>query len=118
MDCDEFGDQEAHVGIALAVAMGAHVHWHAVDSDGEVGAVVEVEAAQVVLVGFALAGMLGDDQARRRFQVLAGARIGLLDDALGGAVLLAGGIFRLGLAGGCGDVDDLGQLDGLLRGCR
>ena len=32
--------------------------------DGEIGAVVEIEAAQKILVGFALAGMLGDDQPR------------------------------------------------------
>ena len=79
---------------------------------------VEIEAAQVVLVGFALAGVLGDDQAGRGLEELAGARIGLLDDALAGPVLLAGGILRLGLAGLRGDVDDLGQVDGFLRGRR
>ena len=37
---------------------------------------VEIEAAQKILVGFALAGMLGDDQAGHDFKRLAGAREG------------------------------------------
>jgi hypothetical protein len=60
-------NQEIDIGIALAVAMGRHVHRHAVDGNGEVRAMVEVEAAQKILVGFALAGMLGHDQARHHF---------------------------------------------------
>ena len=67
-------DQEIDIGIALAVAMGRHVDRHAVDGDGEIRAVVEIEAAQKILVGFALAGMLGHDQARHDFEHLAGAR--------------------------------------------
>ena len=54
--------------------MGRHVDRHAVDLDGEIGAVVEIEAAQEILVGFAFAGMLGDDQAGHDLQRLAGAR--------------------------------------------
>ena len=53
--------------------MGRHVDGHAVDADGEIGAVVEIEAAQKILVGFAFAGMLGDDQPRHHLQRLAGA---------------------------------------------
>ena len=56
--------------------MGRHVDGHAVDGDGEIGAVVEIEAAQKILVGFALAGMLGDDQAGHGFQRLADPREG------------------------------------------
>jgi hypothetical protein len=44
------------------MAVGRHVDGHAVDLDGQIGAVVEVEAAQKILVGFARAGMLGGDQ--------------------------------------------------------
>ncbi len=44
--------------------------------DREIRAVVEIEAAQKILVGFAFAGMLGDDQPRHRLQRLAGAREG------------------------------------------
>ena len=71
---DQLGDQEIDVGIALAVAVRAHVDRHAVDVDGKIGAVVEIEAAQEVLVGFALAAVLGDDEAGRRFQHLADAQ--------------------------------------------
>jgi hypothetical protein len=52
---DQLGNEEADVGVALAVAVGSHVDRHAVDPDGEIGAVVEIEAAQEVLVGFAFA---------------------------------------------------------------
>ena len=78
----EFGNQEAHVGPALAVRVAALVDQHAVDGGAQVGAMVQVEAAQVELVGLALAAVLADDQARHRFQQLArpvhGARFQLL----------------------------------------
>ena len=65
---DQFGDQEIQVGIALPVRMGAHVDRHFVDRDGEIGAVVEIEAAQEILVGLAVAAVLGDDQAGNDFK--------------------------------------------------
>ena len=71
---DQFRNQEVDIGIALAVAVRRHVDRHAVDGDGKIRAVVEIEAAQKILVGFALAGMLGDDQARHDFQHLADPR--------------------------------------------
>ena len=43
--------------------MSWHVDGHAVYFDGKIGAVVKVEAAQEILVGLTLSGMLGDDQA-------------------------------------------------------
>ncbi len=52
---DQLGDQEVEIGIALAVAVRAHVDGHVVDGDREIGAVVEIVAAQEILVGFALA---------------------------------------------------------------
>ena len=64
------------IGVALPVAMGRHVDGHAVDPDGEIGAVVKVEAAQEILVGLALSGMLGDDQAGHDLQRLAGPQEG------------------------------------------
>jgi len=54
--------------------MGRHVDRHAVDADSQISAVIEIEPAQKILVGFALAGMLGDDQPRYRLQRLAGAQ--------------------------------------------
>ena len=57
---------------------------------------IEVHAAQEVLVGFALAAMLGHGQAGRRFQYVARPleRTGV--QCLAGEALLAGGICRLG----------------------
>jgi len=46
------------------VRVRAHIDGHAVDVNGEVSAVVEVEAAQEVLIGFALATVLRNDQPR------------------------------------------------------
>ena len=66
-------NQEIDIGIALPVAVGRHVDRHAVDADGQIGAVVEIEAAQKILVGFALAGMLGHDQPRHHLQRFADA---------------------------------------------
>jgi len=58
----------------MTVGVGGHVHRHAVDRRGEVGPVVEVEAAQEILVGFAVAAVLGDDEPRHHFQHLARAQ--------------------------------------------
>ena len=52
--------------------MSRHVDRHAVYLDGEIGAVVKVDAAQKILVGFALSGMLGDDQPGHDLQSLTG----------------------------------------------
>ncbi len=54
--------------------MGAHVDRHVVDRNRKVGAVVEIVAAQEILVSFALAAMLGHDEARSGFEDLAGTR--------------------------------------------
>ena len=42
----------------------------------EIGAVVKVEAAQEILVGLTLSGMLGDDQAGHDLKRLAGPQEG------------------------------------------
>ena len=101
--------------------MGRHVDGHAVDADREIRAVIEVEAAQEILVGFTLAGMLGDDQARHDFQRFADAQerdgVHLLAreaDGAGGSRLkgcgLVGGIARRDAAGAGGS--RLGRPDG------
>jgi hypothetical protein len=41
--------------------MTSHVNWHAVDMSGEVGAMVEIKAAEEKLIRFAAATMLGGD---------------------------------------------------------
>ena len=57
----------------MAVGVRRHVDRHAGDRRREVGAVIEVEAAQVVLVGLALAAVLADDDARHGLEHFAGA---------------------------------------------
>ena len=78
----QFGDQEVQVRPALSVAMAALVDGHFVNGRAQVRAVIEVEAAQVELVGLALAAMLADDQPRHGFEQfagpVAGARVELL----------------------------------------
>ena len=53
--------------------MRALVHDHAVDRGAQIGAVIEIESAQIKLVRFALAAVLADDEAGHRFQQLTGA---------------------------------------------
>ncbi len=91
----DLGHEEVLVGIALAVGVGRPVHRHAVDEAGEIGAVIEVEAAQQVLVGLALAGVHRDHQARHALEQLADAEDRAKLDLLAGDRALAG---RLGRA--------------------
>jgi hypothetical protein len=64
---DQFGDEKIDVSITLPVAVSGHVDGHSVDRNGKISAVIEIEAAQEILVGFAFAGVLGDDQAGHDF---------------------------------------------------
>ena len=63
-----FRNDEVQVGVALPVRVRGHVHRHAVDGDGHIGAVIGVEAAQEELVGLAAALVLRDHQARNGAQ--------------------------------------------------
>ena len=65
-------DQEVRIRVALGVRVRGHVDRNAGDRLREVEAVIEVEPAQVVLVGLALAAVLADDHARYGFQNLGG----------------------------------------------
>ena len=91
----ELGDQEIEIGIALPVRVRAQVDRHPVEPEGDIGAVVEVEAAQEILVGFSLTGMLRDDQARHRFEDFARPRDGEGVQGLAGDPLLRRSIRRL-----------------------
>ena len=64
--------------------MAREIDGNAVDRSGEIGAVIEVEAAQEVLVRLPVAAVLRDDQARHGLEDLAGAIERALFD-LGGA---------------------------------
>ena len=91
---DHFRHHEIEVRVTLAVRVRAHVDRHAVDEGGEVGAVVQVEAAQEVLVGLAVAAVLGDDHARHEFQDFAGPQRRPAGDQRGRDGAFAGGIRR------------------------
>ncbi len=86
---DQFGDQEIQVGISLAVGVGAHIDRHAVDRDGEIGAVIEIETAQEILVGLAVPAVLGDDQTRHDFERFRGPRQWSGVDSFAADILLA-----------------------------
>ena len=68
--------QPVEVCVTLTMGMRAHVDRHVIDVDGHVGAVVEIVATQEVLVGFALAAVLRDDQSGGRLEDFARARRG------------------------------------------
>ena len=88
----ELGDQEVEIRVAVAVAVRRHVHRHARDRRREVGAVIEVEAAQVVPVGLALAAVLADDDARNGFEDFAGPHDWARLELACGDRALAGGL--------------------------
>ena len=67
----ELGNHEIEVRVALAMCVGRHVHRHPRNRRREVGAVIEVEAAQEILIGLPFAAVLGDDQTRYRLEHLA-----------------------------------------------
>ena len=83
-----FGNHEVEIEITLAMAMRAHVDRHAVDETGEIRAVIEVEAAQEILVRLARSRMLrGDDAGHILHQFTRPAdrhivEIGIADGAL------------------------------------
>ena len=54
--------------------VGGHVHRHAVHRRIEIGAVIQIETAQEVLIGLAAARMLGGDQPGHRFHYLPGSQ--------------------------------------------
>ncbi len=67
---DQLGNQQVDVEVALAVAMARQIEGYALERRREVGAVIEVEAAQKELVGLAAAGVLGGDQPGNALQNL------------------------------------------------
>jgi hypothetical protein len=64
----ELGDQEVQVCITLTVPVRAHVDGNAVDADGEIGSMIEVETAQEILIRLALSAMLRNDDAGHIFE--------------------------------------------------
>ncbi len=71
---DQLGDEEVVVGVALAVGVGRQVDGRAHHPGREVRAVVDVEAADVVLVGLAFPAVLADQHPRHALEDLARAK--------------------------------------------
>ena len=71
---DGFRNEPVEVGVALAVRMGRQIDRHVVDVGGHVGAMIEIVAAQVILVGLAAVGVVDHRQAGSRFENLARSR--------------------------------------------
>ena len=67
---DQLGDKPVQIAVALPMRMRGHVHGHAVYEAGEIGAVVQVKAAQEILIGLAIAAVLRDDHAWHKLQHL------------------------------------------------
>ena len=88
---DEFGNDEIEVIIALPVPLGWQVHRYAIHRSCEVGAMVEVKAAQQKLVRFACAAVLRDDQSRNKFLHLARPQNRAIFKELAGIGPAAGG---------------------------
>ena len=61
-------DDGVHVRVALAVRVRRQVKRHIVEENGDICAVVEIEAAKKILVGLAAAGVLRDDETGNRLQ--------------------------------------------------
>src|SRR4029453_6944611 len=64
--CDQFRNEKIQIRVSLAVGVGHHVDWSPRDGHRKVAAVVQVEAAEEVLVGLSLAAVLRDDDAWHR----------------------------------------------------
>ncbi len=72
----EFRDDGVHVGVTLAMRVRRQIERHVVEENGEVRAVIEIEAAQEILVRLSAAGVLRDDDAGNGFQNFARAQNG------------------------------------------
>ena len=114
---DELGDDEVEVGVALPVGVRAEVDGQAVDAEGEVGAVVEVEAAEEILVGFAAAGMLRDDDSGDDFEEFAAAQEGTRGELDVADAALRSGLGRAEQIGGAAEDGNGRERGGWCGGC-
>ncbi len=84
-------DDGVHVRVAFAVRVRSQVQRHAVEENGDVRAMVKIEATKKVLVGLAAACVLRDDQAGERLQNLSRAKKRTILELLCTYCYLAGG---------------------------
>ena len=71
---DGFRNQPVQVRVTLSMNIGRQVDRYIVDEDGEIGAMIEIPTAQIILIGFAAVRMLDRHQPRCRFDDLAWTR--------------------------------------------
>ena len=71
---DGLRHQPIEVGIALAVRVRRQIDRHVVDEDRQIRAVIEIIAAQVILIGLAAVGVHDHGEAGHSFENLAGPR--------------------------------------------
>src|SRR5262249_37590342 len=65
---NELWNDPIQIHIALAVGMGGEIDGYAIDKTGEIRAMIEIEAAQKILIGFPGATVLRHNHARHDFQ--------------------------------------------------
>ena len=110
----QFRDEDIEVRITLSVTMGWQVERHLVQARGEIRAMIEIEAPQEILVRFAPARVLGDDNARHRFKNLPGSRYGAQLELFGANCALGGRVSNTKQAVGPAIHDCSRQAHGLL----
>ena len=113
---DGFGDEPVEIGVALTMRVGRQIDRYVVPKRREVGAVIEIPAAQVILIGLAGVGVHDRHQAGRRFEDFAGARDRPGINVLAGNRHLARHAWRHHRA--AGDVGSAGLIGRRRRRCR
>ena len=71
---NQLWNQKIDIAVTLTMAVRRHVDRHSVDARRKIRAVIQIEAAQKILVGFAIATVLSNDQAGHHFQYFTGAQ--------------------------------------------
>src|SRR5208282_2112979 len=89
---DELRNQEIQVRIPLSVRIAGHVHWNTIDGRDQIGAVIQVVAAQEVLIRLAIPRMLGYDQAGNELEHVARTKKGSCLDYLAAHFTFGSGV--------------------------
>jgi len=67
---DELWDEEVEITVALAMSVSRHVDRDTIHESREIGAMVEVEATQEILVSLAVPAVLSHDEPRHGLEHL------------------------------------------------
>src|SRR5207237_5241927 len=71
---DQLGNQKIEVGVALAVAMARQIYRHAVHMHGEIGAVMQIEDSEEVMICLAAVAVMRYDNYGDGLYHLCGSR--------------------------------------------